>query len=411
MYPTALEAPAHPDRPRDPDGVSPKPQARGGRVWLIRLGLALMSLLVPLLILEVILRLYGPVLPGNYEVGVWLHNHPIYRRFHVPNGNAWVRTPEYITRLTFNSLGLRGPEIGLEKPPGLARVMLLGDSFIEGKEVPFEQSVAAQLQALLGSRTQVLNSGVYGWGPAEEYLYLRHEGAQLQPDVVVLAFYVGNDVSNNYPRSERDRRNLTGPAFGVDRDGRLEEYPWRLPSPTWHDLIGDVLRDRLVLFRAFETGVVDKLRYERAGDAVQVTPRRMAVFQTREPRELAEAWRVVDGLIGAMQHETGRAGAALVVVAVPTRWQVHDEDWEAFLAENRLKRDDDWDLDRPAQRLARIAERRGLPMLDLRPALRQAASSGTRLYYPVDVHWTAEGHAVAAQAIRDALAAARFVAR
>jgi hypothetical protein len=54
--------------------------------------------------------------------------------------------------------------------------------------------------------------------------------------------------------------------------------------------------------------------------------------------------------------------------------------------------------------MAQLAEAHHIPVLDLMPALRDAAETDSRrLYYPVDIHWTAAGHEVAAQAVADFL--------
>jgi len=288
-------------------------------------------------------------------------------------------------------------------------VLLLGDSFVEAKQVPEEQGVSSRLATLLNGPgrppVEILNSGVSGWGPANEYLYLRTEGLAFEPDLVIVSFYVGNDISNNYPRSEREQRSLHEPAFSLTADGQLEQLAWTPRSVREGDA-SDALREHSLLFRAFETGVLDKLRYPLAGSDVEVNPRRLAIYQTRESPALSAAWQIVDALLGAIQAEVDRAGARMMLVIVPSKWQVHREDWQAFLKQNNLQQDDSWDLDRPNKRLMKIAERRGIPTLDLLPTLRAAASDGTRLYFPIDIHFTAEGHAVAARAMSEYIQAA-----
>ena len=45
--------------------------------------------------------------------------------------------------------------------------------------------------------------GVSGYGTPSQFLYYLDKGRALQPDVVLLAFYPGNDVLNNSPSMER----------------------------------------------------------------------------------------------------------------------------------------------------------------------------------------------------------------
>ena len=80
------------------------------RLLLFRAGLGLAGLIVPLLVVELVVRVFGPVLPGNYDTGVWLTYHPLFGTFHLPGSTAWTRAPEYTVFQRFNSEGLRGPE-------------------------------------------------------------------------------------------------------------------------------------------------------------------------------------------------------------------------------------------------------------------------------------------------------------
>jgi hypothetical protein len=96
----------------------------------------------------------------------------------------------------------------------------------------------------------------------------------------------------------------------------------------------------------------------------------------------------------AVQH-----GSQFGLVLVPTRAQVSDQAWRGIAGGDGGRRAG---LDRtfPNSQLQRIAARIDAPFLDLVPALRAADSQDQgSLYYERDQHWTAAGHAVAAQAI------------
>jgi len=113
----------------------------------------------------------------------------------VEEGSACIRINRY---------GVRQGDRAPAKPPGTFRVAVLGDSFIEAFQVSDEQTFCAQLErrlqdcsALTDRRVEVLNFGVSGYGTAQQLLMLRHYVWQYQPDVVVLAFFPGNDLRNN----------------------------------------------------------------------------------------------------------------------------------------------------------------------------------------------------------------------
>lgn len=99
-------------------------------------------------------------------------------------------------RLQINALGLRGPETTRDKPDGVRRVLILGDSVAFGWGIPetetFGRRLEAQLRASLACPIEVLNAGVSGYGSVEEAHYFLHEGLAFAPDVVLI-YHVEND--------------------------------------------------------------------------------------------------------------------------------------------------------------------------------------------------------------------------
>ena len=102
--------------------------------------------------------------------------------------------------LTISSQGFRDRHYSLAKPPGIKRMLVLGDSFTWGYGVGDQEIFTEVLERELNSRGQeweVINTGVSGWGTDQEYLFFRNEGRHFEPDFVVLAYYLGNDWGNN----------------------------------------------------------------------------------------------------------------------------------------------------------------------------------------------------------------------
>ena len=369
-------------------------------VLLGRSALCLAGLVIPLVAVEILLRLFGPILPGNYETGVWAQGDPVVGHVHTPNSSAWVKEPEFTTYLRFNSDGLRGDD--LTPTDEAQRVLALVDSFIEAKQVPEEQTLTELLTAAARQRSgppeEWLNGGVFDWGPVHEYLYLRQAGSRLAPRLVVQFFYVGNDIDDCYPRSHGELRGIDRPTATIDDDGALLLLPWTPHQQTGSELLLGWLSRRSTAFRAFETGVVDKVRYQpRSRQPIE--GHLLDIFDSKENRSETRAWQTVDALLGATHDEAQRVGARFVLVIVPSKWQVHREDWADLLAERGLVDDDHWTRGRPDRRLARLATARGIPVLDLLSTLRDAASRGERLYFRRDIHWNALGHAVAADTV------------
>jgi lysophospholipase L1-like esterase len=160
------------------------------------LALVLASLAVSVLALEAGLRVAG------VSVGTVQINRATVRRsddprlgFELRPGSSVKAEVEY----RVNAEGLRGPETTLEKPAGVRRVAVLGDSIAFGYWVAEADGFPRRLEAMLneaagtGGRIEVLNFGVPGYNLDQEIETLRAKALAFSPDVVVVAFCL-NDL-------------------------------------------------------------------------------------------------------------------------------------------------------------------------------------------------------------------------
>lgn len=87
-----------------------------------------------------------------------------------------------------SSQRLRGTRLyASDKPSGVTRVEVFGDSFTFGTEVDDDSTYAAMLERRRQT-TEVLNFGVPGYGLDQALLRFRLEGRAYHPDYVVVAF-------------------------------------------------------------------------------------------------------------------------------------------------------------------------------------------------------------------------------
>ena len=129
--------------------------------------------------------------------------------------------------MTVNSLGLRGGEASADKPAGTYRILGIGDSFAFGEGVKDKDTFLNRLQLQLNARPagnerhQVLNAGVQGYNTRDEVLYLEHRWLALNPDLVLIIFYL-NDAYD-------DRAILNrGQELGIysERSGGLAQHSY-----------------------------------------------------------------------------------------------------------------------------------------------------------------------------------------
>ena len=160
--------------------------ATNGLVAAISIGIALV-------IAELLLRVAYP-----QQLGVWysLRNglviHPPNTRVHLTKFKQDVR---------FNALGMRDVEHQIAKTPGVIRVLVLGDSFMEALQVRLEDSfprlLEQRLRVMTGQPVEVINCAVSGWGTDQQLTYLTQSGLALKPDLVLIAMTLHNDISDN----------------------------------------------------------------------------------------------------------------------------------------------------------------------------------------------------------------------
>ncbi|MBI3315815.1 MAG: SGNH/GDSL hydrolase family protein [Candidatus Omnitrophica bacterium] len=141
----------------------------------------------------------------------WIDNPP--GQFQRSRTRAFKHVPNFKGRdrlgnpIRLNSQGYRDREYSFDKPEGVYRILVLGDSVAFGDGVSAEETFSDQLENLLNRNRQnppgpveVINTGIRGYNTYQELLLLKEEGLRYNPDLVLLC-YVGNDAE---PFSNQD---------------------------------------------------------------------------------------------------------------------------------------------------------------------------------------------------------------
>ena len=327
-----------------------------------------------------------------------------------PRGTRGViERPEYKVELEINSLGLRGPERGYAKPPGVRRVLLLGDSFVEGYTVREDESVRANLERLLAPRgpIEVLNGGTHGYSTDQELLFFESEGRRYAPDEVVLLFYY-NDLHGNVSDDGK-------PWFAVE-GGALALRNSPVPAPR----VDERERQRTFTLRTFRGSMALRLLSNRTlagnpelhralarahlaeGEEEVDDPPPSWPFGPAHVREVDDMWTRTTLLFRALDLSVREAGSRLTIVYVPVRFEVNDRAWE--LTRRRNGWGPRWKRERVVERFRAGCAELALRCADPGPRFRAAEDRGEETYFPQDGHWAPAGHRVAAEAILAALA-------
>ena len=146
-------------------------------------------------------------------------------------------------RISINSLGFRGPEIAMPKPPGTVRLAFLGASTTWCGEVSGNQTVWPHLVTEALSRTyprarlDYVNGGVPGYTMESILKNLQHRVGPLKPDVIVI-YEVSNNLSGEL-RELAAKRGIIG-------DAKVQELTW----PSRHSLLWYLVEKNLRVLAA-----------------------------------------------------------------------------------------------------------------------------------------------------------------
>ena len=340
------------------------------------LALALVSVALGLGLAEILLRRLPETRLGfRYEDGV----------FGMPR--EYERDPRR------NADGFHDLDHG-PKASGARRVLLLGDSYVEGYSVPLEATLGRVLERELNHRAppawEVVSVARSGWSQLHPLRALRRFGGRREPDLVLTVFLSFNDVAGNSPplrrRIARQIRESEGYFRG--RPGwsryRAEDMPL-----FWLE------RSRLNQLLSYRLAVA--LR-DRSPDAV---PLDYLVYSRTPGPEWERAWRATEAVLRDTRDAAVSLGARYAVVAASTPHGILGalEGLERLRAVYPALADVDLDLDGPDRRLGRVCRDEGIPFLALEPALRVEQRSGPDLHWPYDGHWNAIGNERAARLI------------
>ncbi|MEZ2234064.1 SGNH/GDSL hydrolase family protein [Microcoleus sp.] len=380
----------------------------------VNVGLTLGGLLMGVIIGELGLRVAG--IQGYPKIGDLVDSAPT--NFHTADRDlGWKLKPgvsgewkgEGASFVQVNSEGLRDREHTKAKPPNTLRVAVLGDSFTEAIHVPIEQTFWSKLERKLANceavkgrkKVEVINFGVQGYGTAQELVMLRKKVWDYSPDIVVLAFFIGNDVINNSPKLEYDRYR---PFFVYDASGKLvPDMSFRTLRPIDRNRYAVSAIDKLPAWLVNNSRilqVVKKVELERKKQQLSNDFTNLSTQNFKEPTDAAwqDAWKITEGLILTIRDEVVQKNADFLVVTIGDPAQVHPDVAmrQKFIKDNNIQ-----DLFYPNRRLDNLGRTHSFRVLSLAEQFQaytdkyQVCAHGFENYVNCGGHWNQLGHRLA----------------
>ena len=196
-----VDPPEHPAQ----DELAPSPQATTPkRSLVLRLSILAVTLLMGVVALELAARVVLDRDGMNYGIEMWKYSKLLKRKSdvhamgheHVPDSQAQVMGVD----VSINSHGMRDREYEIPKPPGVYRILALGDSLTFGFGATVDETYTKVLERLLNDqpppglekRVEVLNTGVGNYNTAQEVGYYFARGKSFEPDMVVIGVSIND---------------------------------------------------------------------------------------------------------------------------------------------------------------------------------------------------------------------------
>ncbi len=372
--------------------VPPVVRRRGRLSWpavgLLVYGLCLATFAV----FEVTLRLldrdqvsqsFGPIFMSDPIVG--------YRPR--PGARLQVRTSEYETTVRINQAGVRADHEFVPKAVGERRVMVLGDSQVMAVQVPLRETFTAQVEARLAGGAphrvvQVINAGVQGYGPVEQYLFLANYLLDFDPDLVLVTVYAGNDATDAADAEHRlveatgSRGSRTGPAPVPSRGS--------LGAPLWLRRLGR---------RSAAMQFARRRLHALLGPSLQVPirDRPLDSYLETPPPDVMRGFTVARDALRRSADVASDHGARTAIILLPVAFETVAT-FFVDLQREHASRDGILTRHGSTDRFAAIIASLDVPFFDAREAF-DSMPDPKRLFFASNSHLTSEGHSVLADAI------------
>lgn len=358
---------------------------------LANISLFIFSIIFILFILEAVLRI------GHLQSDLFgdLDNCTGWKR--IPGKSGYNVSRDFKTFVEINDEGFRDVNHEVEKQ-GKFRILFLGDSFTEAIQVPIEKTSFKILEEQLNQtyeNIEVLSLGVSSFGTDQELLSLKCYGLKYKPDIVILNFFSGNDIKNNY-----FDKSMFNPEFSLNSENKLElDYTYkedvekriqkRKTLSVWSFLVFVKDHSHLARFINEKTNIIKhkKRREQQANSNV--------LFYNEYTNDWNSAWELTKVLIKEVQRVSKESDADFLLVNIPVPVQIAEEE-SSMLDSSR------YNINKPNELLSEFVNSEDMYYLDLLPIFNEKIkTTGKKVSWEHDSHWNEYGNEIAAESIHD----------
>lgn len=260
-----------------------------------------------------------------------------------------------------------------EKKPGVKRIAVIGDSYIEAWQVSAEKNYPSLLDEMLGDKYEVYSFGVSA-SPLSQYLHVsRYVEKKYSPDI-----YVFNIVHNDFHESINGLSYI--PMYltiKFENDSTFTEVQPVKPERTHNKVPGGEILRKSSLFRYlyYNLNLMEKFRSKKAG--AKEVEMNVAVKDIVDNKDSLTA--VTNYLLNKIKTEL--AGKEIIFIMDAPRWNIYSGDLDKAKVYwlNKM--------------MAEQCSEMNLPFIDLTPAMAEDyRKNKKRFETDYDGHWAEYGH-------------------
>lgn len=206
---------------------------------------------------------------------------------------------------------------------GAPRVVIVGDSFIEGLEVAPEENLGVRLERRLGE-AEVITLGRGATGPGHYLETARYALARHGPDHVIVSFFLGNDFTDSWGQGPVEDQLEHELLYGIDARGDVTLHAATAIAPAtyrfrleYNHSLTPLTLARTLLSHHIGLGLARDLWGRRR--AMLATPPDFQPTDTLPEMRVGEgeALRLAVALLAATRDDVEAAGARFSVVTIP----------------------------------------------------------------------------------------------
>lgn len=308
----------------------------------------------------------------------------------------YTLTPDFESRLKgtsprmfllkTNSLGLREREPG---PKTGRRILLLGDSMSMAEGAEYDEIYLKKLGGLIEKSgygpVETVNAAIRGYGNDQELILMRRVAPVYSPDIIILAFFTGNDMEDNWD----------GQLFRLE-DGGVVQQPATPGSSRKYRYYRTQSRIQGIPGYAFFMAHSHAANWARVSFARLLQKK---VYKPAGPKAAAvplkdrPAYRLTEGVLLQWKKEVLALGARPYLMVIPKREDVRKMRGGAPSGKERL------DL-----AIEGFCRREKIPFLNLTHAMASMPEGFEKLWLNCG-HFSPRGHEWVAEALYSDLSA------